>query len=461
MVVLEAKRTSDAEGGWARLAILQASTTPLVLADRSTVYEWQTEVVPATAGSQAWPQGGLARVRAQIANTQLPVYAADADACLASAATVQAQIEKCAYRVVDGAVLVSSGTTSETAAQNPLRPLYLARKGVGSEAETELYYTATNASPTLAAFRTRFGFTGTAPTEAQAAYLNRGDLEVGRDMHCNTFAVGNEQGLACYSSNYGAFSGDPTTNLDLAVAGFRAGNGAGAFATVTMVYTPPIDAPNAVAFAVYNAAGNRVNSAQLDRFGDSVGIPHNCLNCHGSASTYDTTTHAASNARFLMFDPEAFAFSRTPGFTFADQAEQFRRLNNMVLNAGVATGVREYIDGLYAGNAAVPNAPAHPEFVPPAWKTTREDEAMYRNVIAPSCRGCHATYQGAKSELQFATPAAFRAVGTQIAEELCGDATTRKTHGMPNAEVVRNKMLAGPGRAMVVDFLGIRSACVH
>lgn len=337
-----------------------------VLADRSTVYEWQTEVVPATAGSQAWPQGGLARVRAQIANTQLPVYAADADACLASAATVQAQIEKCAYRVVDGAVLVSSGTTSETAAQNPLRPLYLARKGVGSEPETELYYTATNASPTLAAFRTRFGFTGTAPTEAQAAYLNRGDLEVGRDMHCNTFAVGNEQGLACYSSNYGAFSGDPTTNLDLAVAGFRAGNGAGAFATVTMVYTPPIDAPNAVAFAVYNAAGNRVNSAQLDRFGDSVGIPHNCLNCHGSASTYDTTTHAASNARFLMFDPEAFAFSRTPGFTFADQAEQFRRLNNMVLNAGVATGVREYIDGLYAGNAAVPNAPAHPEFVPPA-----------------------------------------------------------------------------------------------
>lgn len=86
---------------------------------------------------------------------------------------------------------------------------------------------------------------------------------------------------------------------------------------------------------------------------------------------------------------------------------------------------------------------------------------MYRNVIAPSCRGCHATYQGAKSELQFATPAAFRAVGTQIAEELCGDATTRKTHGMPNAEVVRNKMLAGPGRAMVVDLLGIRSACVH
>src|SRR5262249_4770931 len=74
-------------------------------------------------------------------------------------------------------------------------PPYLSRKGEISDFETNDYYSLIDAPPTLSDFQSRFGFGGdsfngfsASSTEIAATYFNRGDLGIGREMHCTTFS---------------------------------------------------------------------------------------------------------------------------------------------------------------------------------------------------------------------------------------------------------------------------------
>lgn len=418
------------------------------------VYELAT-TLSRTALADAWPTGGVVRLRAVTADgAALEVFGDDVEStvCLAEHATESwaARAAACAYPVTRGAALVSL-TDEPTGA-----PPFLDRKGAITADQTAAYYAATDAAATLEEFRDRYGFGGAG--EVSAAYYNRGDLAVGRDMHCTEFPAGAATGLACYSSNYGAFGGDVAIATTASIAGFESGASEGAFATVAMVYAPPIDAPNSVSFVVFGADGARIDQAQLDRVGDNVSVPNNCLNCHGSASAYDPATSRVTGARFLPFDTLAMSFAELPGYTLREQAEAVRRLNALVQRHAPAPGVAEVLAAMYPTGVETAGAPASFDVIPTGWKASLAERAVYREVIAPVCRGCHQTHvtAGVAGPLAFRDAASFRTMASQIRTQICAP-----TPGMPNAEVTFEHLRRGPGRGYLVDFLDLPDPCVR
>ena len=370
---------------------------------------YATDVVP---GSDRWPAGGVLRLRV---------------------------IDSSGNALVD-ANAGSDATATTIAIANPSVPpsawTYLAEKPTGSADETSAYYTAIAAPATLDAFKTQYGFPG---DEHAAAYYNAGDLGIGRDMHCRVSGTS----TACYVSNYGTFGGD----RDDAIAALVAKGTP--LATVVMVYTPPIDAANAVQFIVYNGAGALATQAQLDTVGDNVSIPQNCLNCHDGRSSYDATAHAVHGARFLPFDPAAFAFSSEPELTLDAQQAQFAALDTMVMASAPTPGEQEIITGMW------PSGTYDAGFVPAAWSTTPRDAQVYRDAIAPYCRSCHASFDGASESAAFATPDSLRAHANDAVAKIC----STSTRGMPTAQQTATRFYASPARALLLAWLGAPGAC--
>src|SRR5437868_221355 len=114
-----------------------------------------------------------------------------------------------------------------------------------------------SALPTLNAFIAHYGFEG---AETKAFYYNRGDLGIGREMHCVDRINAADQQVACYVKNFAA--GDDGSEFtfglssDIAFKNLAAGH---AFATVAMVYRNLAQPENKVFFVVYIAVGNLLN----------------------------------------------------------------------------------------------------------------------------------------------------------------------------------------------------------
>jgi hypothetical protein len=305
----------------------------------------------------------------------------------------------------------------------------------GSLEETREYYATIDAPATLDAFLQRYGFPG---DETQALYYNRGDLKIGRDMHCRAIETP-AGGIACYVRNYGEFGGSKNQALQQATGGGIP------LATVAMVYAPPITAPNAVTFMVYGGNGARIDEAQLDTQGDNTSIPQNCINCHGGRSSYDPATNSVTNARFLPFDPLAFDFSTQPQFTLAQQVDDFRALNKLVGLAAAPAGMQELIDGMFPANIAY-----DPLFVPAGWRASPRDARVYHGVIAPYCRSCHTSFEDSAT---FATAVKSRA--GLIVEKVCGAGPK----GMPTAEATTDDFYRSPARAVLLTWLDAPGAC--
>jgi mono/diheme cytochrome c family protein len=219
-----------------------------------------------------------------------------------------------------------------------------------------------------------------------------------------------------------------------------------------MVYTPPIDAPNAVSFVVYGPNNALLTSAQLDTLGNNTSIPQNCLNCHGGRSTYDATTNAVLGARFLPFDPATFAYAARPDLTFSAQEENLRRLNRLVAAAAPTPAAREMIEGMFPAS----DAPYNPAFVPPGWSETPADARVYREAIAPYCRSCHTSFgSGADDPLALRTAASVRDRAADVTARLCGTGPK----GMPAAEQTTLHFFESPARALLLQWLGQPGAC--
>ncbi|HWU90178.1 MAG TPA: hypothetical protein VN253_23100, partial [Kofleriaceae bacterium] len=372
-------------------------------------FAFSVDVRPVTGGRDAerWPIGGVLRLRV----VDESGYALPHD---------PTSPEDTVIAVANPAPVPTSWT-------------YLLEKPVGSAAETLEYYAAINAPRTLDEFMARYGFPG---GETAARYFNAGDLGIGREMHCRATQTP-AGGLACYVRNYGTFGGKREDAIARTVAGGVP------LATVAMVYTPPIDAPNAVSFVVYGPDNALVTSAQLDTLGSNTSIPQNCLNCHGGRSTYDAATNAVLGARFLPFDPAAFAYAAQSGLTFTAQEDRFRQLNRLVAGAAPTPAVREVIEGLFPAD----NSPYNPAFVPVGWSETSADARVYREVIAPYCRNCHASFgSGADDALALRTAASLRARAAITVQRLCGAGP----QGMPAAEQTTRHFFESPARALLL-----------
>jgi hypothetical protein len=457
---------------WVDFATATTGTTPTYVNSTDPLYSWSVTAAPVPTAAQAsrWPQGGLVRVRAITTSGSSTINMVTFDeatfgTCLGEHLVAGSDWStiglECAGTGNNNAALVS---TSNIPAPASGSACFLGRKGTTSPAETVQYYTTTNAPTTLAAFKSRYGFTG---AEVNATYYNNGDLGLGREMHCKTYTFGffpPRIGLACYVSNYSgvhsgtqgiaAFNVNPTTVLADAV------NRQFAFATVAMTYEPP-NGPNAVKFVVYDVNGNRANTAQLDSTANNISIPNNCLSCHGINSFYNETTNEVSaDARFLPFDPFSFRFSTATGFTSADQAEPLRQLNNLVLAFGNPTqATADFINGTYPAGVNTTNAPAVATFIPPTWDTSGslDGHALYDGVVKVACRTCHMS--AVSTSIDFNDYADFSSRSERIKDLACG------THEMPHAERVFKNYWESGARAYLISafpastFPDTRSAC--
>lgn len=291
------------------------------------------------------------------------------------------------------------------------------------------------------------GFTPeSALTETSAVYANTIDLGFGREMHC----VQDGSNVACYVSNYnslvytGPGQGTDVAKAQQAVNGF---NGTVApDATVAMEFTKiedhaangthvncsdasPLncsDTQRVVKFYVFNQAGNPVNKANLDGYGQRP-VPQLCMVCHGgfipnpagatgtTATTttpgvntpvFDSRTNVKLNAKFLPFDLRSFTYAAPDGdagafssFTKQNQQSAFLALNQMVRAApppASSSAADQVIEALNAAWYPGGVAPQQENATVPLWSadgvhTNALHADAYTNVVARSCRTCHVT----------------------------------------------------------------------
>ena len=436
---------------WIQFATATSSTTPTTINSTDPLYYWSVNAspVPTAFVSARWPQGGLIRVRAfhNDANGGRLLTTFDDvtfGPCLSeqlSAGADWATIGmKCAGIASPTAALVST-TNLPVAAGG-----FLGRKGDTTATTTTNYYVTAGLPLTLPSFKSTFGF----PTgEVTATFFNDGDLGLGREMHCKAISGG---GVACYVTNYDGsadpnpaahpvFTNSPTTILADAVARTHG------FATVAMVYTGGTG-NNSVKFIAYGADGNFVTNAKLDSTGAHTSIPNNCLACHGINASFNPSTLAVSgSAKFLPFDPFSYKYSTQAGFTLADQADKFRRLNALVRTANPTPAIAELIDGMYAPKAVTdPTAVANDDFVPDAWANVNGSLAgtsLYRGLVKVGCRTCHMS--ATSTLLDFNTYDDFDTFRDTIRNDVCGN-----QHVMPHAERVMKKFWESGARAYLV-----------
>ncbi|HEU4734952.1 MAG TPA: hypothetical protein VFT22_43970 [Kofleriaceae bacterium] len=457
--------TDDAN--WAKFGQAVTTDQPTIVNGNTDnpLYYWSTNASPVpasptTAEAARWPSGGLVRTRARRVDSSGATHDLTTfddvtfSPCFAehySAGEDWSTIgTSCGGLGGQNAVLVS---TVESPATLPAseKPDWLGRKGDITTTETVRYYNTWGAPATLADFKAQFGFPG---NEVTATYYNDADLGLGREMHCKKFSAAAGVGVACYVTNYSGIDNTAAFNVDPDVVLDDAVHRQHAFATVAMVYQPPATSPNNVAFVVYNKAGNRQNTAQLDSTGVHVSIPNNCLTCHGISSYYDASSHSVSaSAKFLPFDPFGFKYSTQAGFTLADQQDAFRRLNAMILATSPTTAISHLIAGLYAPKDVTdPGAVATDDYVPDPWEFANGSlagTAEYRGIIKPGCRTCHISATSAA--LDFLQPDDWSPLIPTIRRDVC-DKTSGgvRGHAMPQAERVSKKFWASGGRAYLI-----------
>jgi mono/diheme cytochrome c family protein len=237
-------------------------------------------------------------------------------------------------------------------------------------------------------------------------------------------------------------NGDPLQQNILDVV--KARNPNGLVATVVMEYVAPDQDPagkKRTTFYVYGADGQRVGIAGLNLDGrGSKANPGVCLVCHGGKPQALVNgvypNFGDTGAYFLPWDVPTFIFDgdpvglpAAPGFSRADQEKNFRELNRAVLAHHTQEAQFDQVSGLtrrvapvemirgWYGGPRLPNDTFDESFVPVGWRPSAENgvpagaRRVYREVIGPTCRACHAQRESA---LDFATFRGFDAFREEI-----------------------------------------------
>jgi hypothetical protein len=448
-------------------------------------YKWETALtVSSILGGQRWPAGGTARVRVRAVKNNsagsayLPVRDKDG---------VQGRI----VDLVIGDIAPSPAATGNT-------PNYLNRKQLGSAQETDWYYQAVGTRPdgsgfndgtvvrwtlpTLGDFKARYfqsaAACGGSTPERTARYFNKGDLGLGREMHCVRNACTSE--TACYVKNYGDRNGGALfDNRDEAKAGLDANK---PFATVAMVERGQmaVGAPNKVFFVVYNhAQQNGTNQdtaplafeAPLDNKGFNKSIPQNCLVCHGTTSRYNDGVwpREVRGAFFLPFDLQAFEYFSSDSNNSRSRAKQegtFRALNEIVYFTDLWFNgdANTLIDGWYGGSGWTSSTFVN-NHVPDAWRNpgdTADDnnrKQLYKHTIAKSCRTCHISEAGFDSSGNpdpFTTGAkTWGSYDSVVGSAFLIWLDVCRWHEMPNAEQALKVFWSSSARSQLLNRLPI------
>jgi len=297
-----------------------------------------------------------------------------------------------------------------------------------SQEYADTYYRAVdplNERDTLAKWKAKNGFETGTGTEINVIFGDRRDLGYGRRMYARQNPDGT---LAFYVENYLIQAGAGYTysplNLDAAIvrdARWIVGINA-------IEFSPgPDGGVSFPKFYNFNPAGARQSFVNLDGQGPKA-MPGPCITCHGgrgdALTPPDATGHPRFNlvqnsvsqvrgdvqARMHPFEADAFDWSTTrAGFTRPEQEAAIKQINRMILctypiaapssapedACRRAAGTSEWegtaatlIKNAYGGDG-LPNAVFNDDYVPQSYLVAGQ-QTLYREVIATSCRTCHA-----------------------------------------------------------------------
>ncbi len=437
-------------------------------------FNWTTGPITVFTVDSRWLQGGTARIRFKAFKSGSP--------------TVYLPVRDSDGKQGNDLVLVLSDSSPDPSAPavGP-EANWLAKKSLQfsttwpQATETAYYYdhtivdtaqtqTITSGLGTLAAFRARyFGpivwvpgrpsdcATALSTPETVATYFNKGDLGIGREMHCIDNACTRE--IACYVGNYAGKDNAGKVIFDDKTKAKAAYDAHAPFATVAMVerqWMGPND-PNQVLFAVFDPPGKLFTGpVALDSKGFNTFNPGNCLACHGTSSTYTFDNSTITGAYFLPFDLQALEYySSTSSNPLSRVAQEgsFRKLNFMMEFSDLffLQTARHLIEDWYGGWT---RSTFKDDVVPAEWNTNTNDSQLYKNVVAKACRTCHVSDES--DSLAFQTPADFSALKTLSYGYVCGD----KKY-MPQAEQTFKVMWRSSARSHFLNRLGLTGGCKY
>ncbi len=431
-------------------------------AGNSPLYQWTASAASPVLQPSNWPQGGVARIRAQDNGYTADIFDSNWLSCPTTATTYQQFGTQC-RSYTNYAVLVSATPTPADNAAPPAGRWLTTYSADPSPSQTQAYYTAIGAGPggplgSLTAFKTHFGF-GPGDGEASAIYFNNGDLGLGRSMHCKKSG----SATACYVTNYAdrdanqqpIFGGTAAQQQD---ALQQAISNTNPIATVAMVYDPTQPAGQVVKFIVYSPDGSTtLTTAKLDNHavhgesGTNIAVPTNCMACHGGGGSFSTST-LVTGAHFLPFDPYSFVYSTNSSYTQSALAPSFQALNLLVYNAGATAPVQQMLQAMYGPSGPVSGTTAQPNAIPSGWQGSWNQKQLYSNVVGPYCRTCHTSRDGS-DELSFATYADFSAFQADVLDQTC------QSQDMPHAEQTQRNFWGSGARAHLIAWAGATGAC--
>ena len=490
---------------WTAVRNLRGTTAPLTWNDSLPYYDWSASGGVTIAHGAAWPLGGVLRLRTLInspsSSFQLNAFDEDYSACSqANASSSWLAIGQTCESDYPRPKVTHVVSTANNPALAEYVQQYLTRKrslfdlnnigyGYYSRLKVDVFNrTEPTEIPDLNAFKARYLFGSPGNGEITAYYYNRGDLGLGREMHCRRWSGSAGDGAACYVTNYKGAAGRSddwgafNPNLEQqaisdAVAHTRS------FATVAMVYnsnTDSLPAADKVTFLVFNGSGElRANleepnlklqyTAQLENhtaFGlGGEQIPSNCITCHGgSASVGLDGKGVITNAYFLPFDVQAMRFSNSDSrYNRANQEEAFRKLNALVAKTNVRYRVERMIDGWYGGDVDHVGNKFDNDYVPDGWRNSGQvpaAEKLYKYVFEPYCQGCHVSQNG---PFAFASAVDFVNAKAAIIQAVCGNPQALNAdaddHVMPHAEMTMYNFWNSGARGHLLAALDARGAC--
>jgi mono/diheme cytochrome c family protein len=351
----------------------------------------------------------------------------------------------------------------------------------------EAYYRAIdplNERDTLAKYKAKNGFETGTGSEINVIFGDRRDLGYGRNMHAHHNADGT---VAFYVENFniqaGAAYGYTPLNLEAAIVRDTKWH----VGTNAIEFTPgPNGGVPFLKFYNFNAEGVRQFSVNLDNRGPKA-MPGPCITCHGGRGDALTPPDSTGQKRFNLvqnavsqargdvqarlhaFEPDVFDFSTRPGWSRPEQEAKIKTINTWILcsypiaapstlpedacrrptgpSEWQATSSAALIKRAYGGDG-LPSATFRDEFVPSSWEAAGQT-TLYREVVATSCRTCHALRgTNAQSDIDFDSYEKFASYADRIKAHLIDRGN------MPLARIHYNAFWEDPVRpGLLADFL--------
>ena len=294
-------------------------------------------------------------------------------------------------------------------------------------------------------------------TEVSATYINKMDLNLVRRMTATRVDATH---IAFYVCNHPGPLAQDQANVD-AVLGVALAD-TKQVACVAMESTPSGGVNGGAPitkFFVFGPDGGLLTSVNLDGRGEKF-VPGACVACHGGSvhngrfpESGTPSPYLGSN--FLPFDTGNYLFGSAARLTEAAQTESLYQLNQLVLatQPSQTNAVSTLIQGWYAASHTLDKT-----YVPPIWQAQEATQpgaaTFYRDVVATSCRTCHASLAP-----RYDWSAVVLSPGLASAQFCGGTASLALNASMPNALISRDRLMqhaqADPNlQALMTSFLG-------